>query len=145
MDNRSQTLMTSRFGAIEVDPGRLVTIDGGIPGFPELTQIVVIEAQGGDDFRWIQSATDNSLAFLAVVPWRHFPRYEVELSTEQQQLLDLDYREAAEVYCLVNTRPESHLIYVNLRAPLVINWKELRARQIILPGDHIPIRALLTI
>ncbi len=134
-------LQTTRFGVLTLDDHRLVEFDGGVPGFPAFVRAALIEVQSNPDFYWLQSVDDGDAAFLAVVPWSFFPDFELVLSDDDQTAIELEDAGDAFVCCLVS--PDAGAFTANLRAPIVVNVRAGRAKQIILPDENLPIQAPL--
>jgi len=137
-------LLTTRFGALDLDDHRLVDFVGGIPGFPQFTRALLIEVEGNPDYYWLQSIDDGDLAFLTVVPWSFFSDYELVLNDDDQEAIKLDDAGDAFICCLVSVDRERELFTANLRAPIVVNVALNRARQVILPDERLPLQARLT-
>lgn len=136
-------LQTTRFGALTLDDHRLVEFEGGIPGFPEFVRVALIEVESNPDFYWLQSADDGDAAFLAVVPWSFFTEFELVLSDDDQTAIELDDAVDAFVCCLVSGDATTGDFTANLRAPIVVNVRANRAKQVILPDEALSLQAPL--
>jgi flagellar assembly factor FliW len=107
--------------------------------------------------RWLQSLDDPSLLFLTVEPYLIFPDYDVELSDADAGALQLDTADHAAILTLITisqagkarrdtpaasrapavSAPASRAaVTTNLLAPIVINTRTRRARQVILDSDR---------
>ena len=128
---------TSRFGAIEIDPSRVLTVSGGLLGFPQATTFALIQTGEENFFFWLQSTVDPTLAFVVCdpadfvdgfdvgqVPVREEARAELGLSE------DADLFETTQVFAICN-RVDDWLTG-NLLGPIVVAVETCRAKQIVL-------------
>lgn len=102
--------------------------------------------------RWLQSLDDASLLFLTVEPYLIFPDYDVELSDADAGALQLDSADHAAILTLITISQPGKVrrdtasasrasasraaVTTNLLAPIVINTRTRRARQVILDSDR---------
>ena len=128
---------TSRFGAIDVDPSRILTVAGGLLGFPHATAYALIQTGEDNDFFWLQSTQDPNLAFVvcdpaafikdytvAQVPVREETRDELGLSAEA------NLADETQVFAVCNRVGE--WLTGNLLGPIVVNLNNCRAKQVVL-------------
>jgi flagellar assembly factor FliW len=135
---------TDRFGELTVEPGRIIAIPGGIPGFAALERAVLVPVDPDGLFFWIQAVDDPSLAFLAVVPWTFFPDYEPEIPNQDQAELGLTAAADAMVLCLVTVHRDPERLTANLLGPVIVNSGTGQARQVVLERD-LPVQADLRV
>ena len=124
---------TSRFGEIEIDTDRIISMTSPFPGFPESSKFVLLPNKPGSPFMWLQSLDDQDLAFVIV----------------QASFLEIDYRppipagireelhiktDGDQEILLILTIPQGkpQEMTANLLGPLVINTKERLAKQVVL-------------
>jgi flagellar assembly factor FliW len=131
---------TSRFGQLEVEPGRIMRFDDGLLGFPEAREFALI--QTGDDpcFFWLQSCEDPQLAFVVCDPAAFVPGYDVSqvpLRAEGREELGLepgitgpDLDAATQVLAICNRVGD--WLTGNLLGPIVVNVLNFRAKQVVL-------------
>jgi flagellar assembly factor FliW len=133
---------TVRFGEIEIEPSRVLTLDEGLLGFPEQRRYCLLEHAPGSPVQWLQSVDEPGLAFLVVNPHDFFVDYELELSDELATAMELERPEEAAVLVLVSVQ-ESRRLTANLVGPVVINTRTGRGRQLVLDSDCYTTRHLL--
>jgi len=97
---------TTRFGPIEVDEERIISVD---------------------DF-WVQDVEDGELAFLAVVPWDYFPDYTFTLADDDEFALGVESVDEILVLSIVTVDREAESVSANLLGPLVIPLHPSTAR-----------------
>lgn len=112
-----------------------------LPGFPGLRDFVLVPGDGAGLLFWLQSVAPDGPRFLAVPARPFFPDYAPALPRAACSEIGLDDPADADLYCLV-TVPDGDVpaATANLRAPLVVNTAESRARQIVLTDGAHPIR-----
>ena len=146
-------LDTTRFGPITYDESELYTVPGGIPGFPDLRQVLLLgagqapgqtEPHGDHTFYWMQDVDNGDLAFMCVVPWAVVPDYDIEFDSDALGIVDAD---DVRVLTLVTVRRENDvaILTTNLRAPLVIDLRQQFLQQVILSDSVWPVRAPISI
>lgn len=141
-------LETTRFGLVDVDESQAFEIPAGIPGFPDLRRAVLFgggtapgQATGDThNLYWLQDLDDGALAFMCVVPFAPFPDYDFEID---EQGLGIEDPEDVTVLTIVTVRREGGVaeMSTNLRAPLIIDRRNRRLHQVILPDSTWPVRA----
>ena len=131
---------SSRFGTLDATEDEVVTLDGGLLGFPDATLFVRVPVDDAEGWLWLQSTTDRELAFLAIVPFRFFPDYDIELADADVDVLELDDPSDAEVLALVTVRHNESggisAVTANLLGPLVINRRTGLGRQVVLSDSQ---------
>lgn len=124
---------TTRFGRIEIDDEKIITMTREILGFPSDKKYVLFPHRKGSVFYWLQSVTTPWLAFVVMSPQVFCSDYAFELPDSVQKELKLERAEQAFVMVIV-TIPKSNPkeMTANLLAPLVINMDERLACQVVL-------------
>ena len=81
----------------------------------------------------MQSMKTPDLAFLITVPFLFFPNYTFEIDDESIAELEINEKDKLLYYTLI-TIPNFSIRYMttNLLAPVVINTKNMKAKQIVL-------------
>lgn len=132
------TVQSDQFGEFTVPSESVFSLKEGIPGFPELTDAVLVSAvdtegfEGVDvaaSFWWLQSTTHHELTFLCVDPWLVSQEYEVEFD---ENVVEAENVEDVMVLAIVSVTEDA--MTANLRAPLVLNTAKKLAAQVVL-GD----------
>jgi flagellar assembly factor FliW len=138
----SQTsLTTTRFGEVPFDPAEIVEFPWGVPGFANLRRFVALAIADQPDFIWFQSVEDAAVALPAADPWVWFAQYEPRLPAYAIAALELDEPDDYTVLCVVDPGSDATEMTMNLLAPIVVNLKTRKARQIMLEGSRYGVRA----
>ncbi|SDG90821.1 flagellar assembly factor FliW [Selenomonas sp. WCT3] len=124
---------TLRFGEIDIDEGKIVHFEDGIPAFEEEHEFVIIPYDDESPYVFLQSLSTPDLAFLMTMPFVFFPEYEFELDDESQAKLGIEEQEEMLIYSLL-TIPGGKVseMTANLMAPVVVNTTNMQARQLVL-------------
>lgn len=134
------TIQTSRFGEIEVSEGTLLTFPTGLVGFPAIQQFVVLDVAEDCQYQWLQAVEEPDLAFVIIDIHLLDPEFRVQISDEG--LVELEITQADPVLIMaVVTIPSGQPEHAtaNLRAPLVVNLRTRKGKQLIL-SESIPLR-----
>lgn len=134
------TIQTGRFGEIEVSKDTLLTFPTGLVGFPAVQQFVVLDVAEDCQYQWFQAVAEPDLAFVIIDVHLLDPAFQVEVSDEG--LVELEIAQADPVLIMaVVTIPagEPDQATANLRAPLVVNLRTRKGKQLIL-HESIPLR-----
>jgi flagellar assembly factor FliW len=128
---------TTRFGPIEVDETRIITIVGGLLGFPQATRYALIQTGEEQMFFWLQSVQEPSLAFVVCDPAIFLQEYTIEqvpVREETRESLGIDpqanLEEVTQVFAICNRVGD--WLTGNLLGPLVVNLDNCQARQVVL-------------
>ena len=134
-------MVTTRFGEIDIDETRTIEmIGGGILGFERLKRFALMLQDEKTPFLWLQSLEDGSVAFVVMNSFVADPDYAPVIDSASQALLEIEKPEDALLLSIVTIRNSPFRVTVNLKAPLVINLKTRRARQIVIDAPDYPIR-----
>jgi len=136
------TIETARFGEIEVEDDRMITLQEGLLGFPEHRRFLLLEHRPGSPLKWLQSVDQPELAFMVVNPHEFFLDYEVDLGDELAAEMGLHCPEQAAVLVIVSVQERQRLT-ANLLGPVVINTQTGAGRQVVLDSECYTTRHLL--
>ena len=130
---RRARVETTRFGWIEFDPDEVVSFPEGLIGLEHCRKWVLLADAGSNTLGWLQSTERPEMAMAVVSPRRILPDYQLRLSRRELDPLALDDIRTAGVLVVVGGDELS--ITLNLKAPLVINWRRRIGRQVVASGD----------
>ena len=133
---------TSRFGTLDLVEDKVIHVPSGLFGFPDSKRYTLLEHRKGSPFVWLQSVDNGSLAFVLIDPLLVKPDYEVRISPEDINELQLaDAPDGIQTLVIVNiTSGEKMELTVNLLGPIVINTKKKFGKQIILSDSDYSLR-----
>jgi flagellar assembly factor FliW len=134
-------MITTRFGEIDIDETKTIEMKGGgILGFERLVSFALVLQDEKTPFLWLQSLEDGSVAFVVINSFVALPDYGPVIDGESQALLEIEKPEDALLLSIVTIRSNPFRVTVNLKAPLVVNVKTRRAKQIVVDTPDYPVR-----
>jgi len=133
-------VQTTRFGVLELENSNILTFTEGLLGFPDYTKYVLLDHDKSGIFQWLQSVENEDLAFVLIEPLRIVPDYRVEVHEKDVEDIKLQSPDTAVMACIVNIGKDCSSVTVNLLGPIVINPREMLAKQIVLVSSQYSIR-----
>ena len=133
---------TRMFGEIDIQDDKIITMEGGKIGFPEMQKFTLIydEEKGNKShIMWLQSMDDPQTAFPVINPITIKEDYNPSVNEELLHPLGEMSPEDTFVLTTVRVPKDIHDMSINLKAPIIINMKNNRGAQIIIEDD-LPIR-----
>ncbi|MGO0063602.1 flagellar assembly protein FliW [Brevibacillus fluminis] len=123
-------IQTPLFGEIEIEEKQIVTFSHGIPGFEEETEYVFLPL---DDSQFvIMQSVRSALYFIVVNPFPIYVDYHFEIPRAELTQLQLESEKDVVVYNIVVLRDELEESTVNMQAPLIVNIRSMKGKQIVL-------------
>jgi flagellar assembly factor FliW len=125
-------IATMRFGEMEFNEESVITVLGGIIGFPSLIRYVLIQRPTDAPFYWLQSLDDPTMALVLVNPVLFKADYNPTLPESLHGELKASPGEIS-LFAIVTIpagRPQD--MTANLLGPLAINPTSRLARQLVL-------------
>ena len=129
---------TRLFGEIDIEDSRILHMERGMIGFPELQNFSLLydsEREDAANISWLQSMDEPEIAFPVIDPLLICPDYD---PTIQDELLEsLGTLTESNLYVLVTVTVPKNLeeMAINLRAPIVINTDTMKGCQLIVEDD----------
>lgn len=134
---------TKIFGEIDITEDKIIHFEGGIIGYPELTEFTLIhdsEDETETGLRWIQSMQEPAFAMPVIDPLVIVEEYDPTVNDEL--LISLGQLEPENMLVLVTMTVPSDLtkMSINLKGPIIINVANKKACQVIVEGDKYPVK-----
>ncbi|MBF0206321.1 MAG: flagellar assembly protein FliW [Oligoflexia bacterium] len=133
-------IQTTRFSEMQVDSKDILNFPEGILGFEHLKKFFVVDPGDNTLILWLQSVSDENVAFPIIEPIIFNPDYELKLLPVEMGSLHLEDIKDAKVYCILTIPSDVTKMSANLKAPIVVNSKSNNARQIVLQDNKLPLR-----
>jgi flagellar assembly factor FliW len=127
-------VVTTRFGypeVVAVEPQQLVGLT--IVGYGEGRAFVRILDEDNPALGWLQSLDDPATCFVVADPAAFFDEYAFDVTEDVVVALDLQTAEEVEVLVILRLGASAAETTANLVAPIVLNRRTGRGRQVILP------------
>lgn len=117
-------IQTRKFGEIEIDEKKILTMPDGLPGFDGFEKFVLLEDPKTAPFCWFQSTEEPNLSIIVMSPFVFKPDYTLETGEfmETRGWTDISAKEIM-IYVVVNVseREGGTRITANLMGPLLIH------------------------
>lgn len=127
----------TRFGILEIEDEKIITMKRDIPGFSGQKRFVLLNREESRPFLWYQSVDDPSLAFVLLNPFLVVSDYSLDMPSILADVSwPVDEMDHVAIFAIVNASsgvPEE--MTANLMAPLVVNTKRFEAAQIIIQNS----------
>lgn len=131
---------TRLFGTIEITDDKIITMEKGMIGFPELKSfaLIVDKKKNEKQFKimWLQSMEDGNIAFPVTDPTTIIETYAP--AENQEILAPLGKLDETNTYVLVTVTVPKRVedFSINLKAPIVINTDTNKGVQMITEDDY---------
>ena len=124
-------IRTVHFGELEIAQTDVIEFQHGPIPFVTLRRYVLLSRDDELPFQWLQSVEVPHLAMLTIPLSVAFPDFKAEIGPEDRQWLGL--REGEEpvwlVVVVIGETPEQST--ANLLAPIAVNFRTMRAKQVV--------------
>ncbi len=132
-------IKTRKFGEIEIDENKTLSMPEGLPGFSGFERFVLLEDPKTAPFCWLQSLEEPNLALVMMSPFLFKPDYEIDLKgfIASRGWKNVETKDLV-VYVVINiTKGEGvNKITANLIGPIVINLKNNEAIQVVISNSN---------
>lgn len=112
----------------------IITFKDGIPGLEEYTEYQIEISEDKDNpFHKLQSLEEPLISFIIIDPFKIKPDYDFKLSESTVEKLEVDSPEDIVVYSILTIPTDDYKnMTTNLLAPIIINTKNNKAKQVVL-------------
>lgn len=133
---------TRIFGEIDIDESKIIEMENGIIGFPDLKRFALVydeEKKGESSISWLQSLDEGAFALPVMNPT--VVKEDYNPFVEEELLKPLGTLTPENLCVLVTVKVPKNIkeMSVNLKAPIVINVDTKFGAQVIVEDDY-PIR-----
>lgn len=130
---------TRIFGEIDIDENKIISMENGIIGFPNLKQFALVydeEKKGESSISWLQSLDEGAFAIPVMNPTVVKEDYDPYVEDELLKPLGDINPENICVLVTVKVPQDITQMSVNLKAPFVINVENRIGVQLIVEDDY---------
>lgn len=130
---------TRLFGEIDIADDKIVTLEKGIIGFPDLQKFTLIfDLDKGDKgiIKWFQSLDEPQFALPVIDPSVILPNYAPVINNELLEPLGELNDDNLLILVTIKVPGDVKQMTVNLRAPLIINADTLKGGQLITDDEN---------
>ena len=133
---------TRLFGTIDIPEEKIIVMEEGMIGFPDMTHFTLIfdeEKENRGKIMWLQSMDEPEIAFPVMSPAKVKEDYRPTVSDEI--LISLGNLTPENTFILVTVTVPKKIedFSVNLKAPIIINVETNKGVQIIVE-DNFPVK-----
>lgn len=131
---------TRIFGEIEIADDKIITLEKGMIGFPDLNRFALIfdeeKQKKHNSIMWLQSMDDTDIAFPVMEPLAVKADYKPNVN--EAMIAPLGQLNEENTYILVTVTVPKKVedFSVNLKAPLIINMDTHKGVQLIVEDDY---------
>lgn len=125
-------IQTKYHGEVEIAEDTILTFEKGIPGFPDETKFTLLPLPDQTAISVMQSVETPALAFVVADPYSFFSPYDFTLDENTVDLLDINSAEDVSALVILTVHDPFEASTANLQAPVIINIKTNKAKQVIL-------------
>ncbi|MFC2949343.1 flagellar assembly protein FliW [Virgibacillus sediminis] len=125
-------IATKYFGTVEVAEEELIQFERGLPGFEGYHSFVLIPVDEQGVYQALQSMEEAGISLIVTNAYMFYPDYAFDLDEKSQNDIELKQPEDLAVYNVVTLKDPFEASTINLQAPIVINKKAGKAKQLIL-------------
>jgi len=137
-------LKTAYMGEVETDSKNILMFEHGIPGFENEREFALLPIEEDSIFQVLQSIQTESLAFIITSPYAITTNYTFELDEATLKALDIKSENEVAVFAIVSLKETLANSTVNLKAPIVLNTTNNKAKQVIIDNEAYTIRHQLS-
>ena len=131
---------TRIFGEIEIEDEKIITLEKGMIGFPDLYHFALIfdeeKEQKDTTIMWLQSMDEPDIAFPVMMP--HVVKEDYDPNVSEAAIAPLGDLTPENTYLLVTVTVPRNIkeFSVNLKAPIIINMDNHKGMQLIVEDDY---------
>ena len=131
---------TRIFGEIEIADEKIITMERGMIGFPNLNHFALIFffflGQKQTSIMWLQSMDDTDIAFPVMDP--HAVKEDYNPNVNEEIVAPIGELNEENTFVLVTVTVPKKIedFSVNLKAPIVVNMDNRKAVQLIVEDDY---------
>lgn len=136
---------TRLFGAIDIPDDKIIVLENGMIGLPEMKHFALIfdeEREGGGKIKWFQSMDDPETAFPVMDPTVVKADYNPMINDDILRPLGDLSEENTFILTTLTVPKNIEKMSVNLKAPIVINTDTRKGAQIIVEDD-MPVKYMI--
>ncbi|MFR5265948.1 flagellar assembly protein FliW [Clostridium sp.] len=133
-------LETLNYGTISYNEENIVVFEKPLLGFNNLKKFVLVEIEQNSMFNLLQSIEEKAVGFIVLSPFSVRQDYEIELDEATIKELEIESHEDVAIMTTVTLNEVAEKTTTNLKAPIIINIKNKKGKQIILNNDKYKIK-----
>ena len=137
-------IQTDYMGEVEIDESKVIHFEHGLPGFETESDFVLLPIEENSVFQILQSIKTEELAFIITSPYAVMADYTFDIDEATVHALKIRSENEVAVFAIVSLKKTLAQSTVNLKAPIVLNTTNRKAKQVIIDSDIYEIRHQLS-
>ena len=134
-------LKTRFFGEIDIDNKKIINFEEGLPGFEDLSKFLFMtDEDENSHFCWLQSIENIDVVFTLFNVFNFLPDYNPIAEVESLEKLGEAKEDDLIIYCIANIPEDIKNMSINLKAPIVINMNNNKAKQVICNNEEYAVK-----
>ena len=129
-------IKTKPFGELDVSEKQKIYFKDGILGFEEIHNFFLLDTEEESPFYWFQALEEPEIAFVIIDPKFIEPEYKLNIDKKELEELEVNNEEDLLIFSIVTISERPEDITANLLGPIIINKKNLNAKQVINQDDN---------
>lgn len=126
-------ISTLNLGEITIDKANIINFENGPLAFEEYKEFAIIDVEEESfPFKFLQAVEKESVGFIIVDPFSFKKDYNFNLEDEVLEELEIEEVSDVLVFTILVIPKEVENITANLMAPIIINHRTKKGKQIIL-------------
>lgn len=131
---------TVRFGQVEVDEKKIINFADGLPGLEDRKSFAILQFEEGNPIFWLQCTTAQDICLPVVDSFAVNPDYAFNISDDDVDELGIQGPEDLYILSVLVIPEDIQGMTMNLAAPVVVNVRTGKAKQVILGGGEYSVR-----
>lgn len=136
-------IRTKAYGTVDIDPKNIITFDSGLVGFEDKHRFTLLGTGEENTLIWLQSLDDENLAFVVIQPRFFKPDYQPSIKIDDVKDLEVGDSADLQLYTIVVIPQDVKKMTANLRAPIIVNVKNNKAKQLVLSDEGYNVKELV--
>jgi flagellar assembly factor FliW len=138
--SQTTTIDFPRFGECTFSESDVFSFPWGLPGFANLRRWLALAVEEQGSFIWLQSIDDPAIAIPTSDPYAIFDHYDPKLPAYVVAALDITSASDFTMLGVVVVTEGAKEMTMNLLAPIVLNLRTRKGRQIMLENSGYSVR-----
>ena len=133
-------IVTDYLGEVEIEQSNIINFEHGIPGFEDEKEFIILSIDEQGAFQLLQSIKNQRLAFVIIDPVYVVLDYSFDLEDSIVHALEIKDERDIAIFSIVSLKDSIPKSTINLKAPIIINKMNNKAKQVILDKEEYTIR-----
>lgn len=134
------TIKTKDYGILEINDEDVITFPEGVYAFEKSKKFVILNTGSSAGLIQLQSAENEDPRFIILDPYSFIEDYNPVLPGETLKTLKVSSAEELSFFVIAVIPHDVRNSTVNLKSPIVINFREKLGAQVILENSEYPVR-----